>query len=329
MGTIDLTSGDPQTDAERAAWLLENGYQVVKSDSHESDDILEGVSGEAQDDEGENQPRHPATGQFLPKTQKGSQMTQLSSENEAGVIQRLEKQVANPNLDPVARADAAQELTLRRLSSHLRARRLGAAVGAALAKGAAQDALHGTDAPEVVGRVTDFGRSAAAGSVTQGVRTPASDSSLSLGGQSTAAIALESTVNTNATNPVTTDGAGIVNPQAMAKDIERLEGAIEKALDRGDDREAQRLGEQLTFQRLKLHYTAKAGQLGGARTGNLTADEIAPTARVAASDVGAVGQSVLPEYLAKQQRKAAKKAKKRRDEQLKKAVRQAIDRVTA
>jgi hypothetical protein len=289
MGTIDLSSGDPQTDAERAAWLLENGYQVVKSDSQESDYILEGVSGEAQDDEGEGQPRHPVTGQFitqgaageLNKQKRGT--TMATSNTAAGQIEELQKAL-DAETNPLRKAQIAEELTLSRLRNFHVAR--------VAVKGDAQDALHGTDTPEVAGHL-DTGASGVAGSVTAGTRTPASDSALHPGGQTTAEIPVESKVIDNPTAPVP-DGAGIINPQALCG----LEQQLAKAT---DPFERERLGDQVTYHRLRAFYAAKGlGQLGGSNNGgDLTTQQVVPTQRVDASDVGSVGRAVLPAYIAK------------------------------
>jgi hypothetical protein len=88
-------------------------------------------------------------------------------------------------------------------------------VAEAAQKGAVQDALDGTKAPEVAGHL-DTGQSGASGSVVTGVRQPPSDSALTLGGQTTAEIPVEAKVTDNPPADLH-DGAGIINPQAIAK----------------------------------------------------------------------------------------------------------------
>ena len=302
MGVIDLTSGDPQTDAERAAWLLSNGYQIVKSDSQEADEILATVSGEETEDEG--QPRHPVTGQFI-STQKGIPMSSIDLAN-ASTLQKAR----DAEKDPVRKAQIEDRLTLANLRNFHTMR--------LLSKGVVQDSLHGVRTPQVAGRTTATGQSGAMGCVAQGVKTPASDASLQLGGQSTADIPIEARVTSNRM-PLTTDGAAIVDPQAIAKGIAQLEGDVEKARDRRDEREVTRVSGMLTNERLRLFYLMKAaGQLGGSNNGGDVIPSV--TARVDASDVGSVGTGVLPEYLAKAQRKQEKKAEKARQKRAVKAV---------
>lgn len=86
-------------------------------------------------------------------------------------------------------------------------------IGGDAKKGAVQDGLHGNATPEIGGHL-DTGKSGVSGSVTQGSASPEGDGSLQLGGQSTAEIPVEEKVKSNS-RPVTTDGAGIVDPQAM------------------------------------------------------------------------------------------------------------------
>ena len=87
-------------------------------------------------------------------------------------------------------------------------------VAEAAKKGDIQDSLKGTQEPTVAAKL-DGGESGLAGSVTLGVRTPASDPSLHVGGRSTANIPLEGVVHDNLPIPETTDGAGIVAPEAI------------------------------------------------------------------------------------------------------------------
>ena len=90
-------------------------------------------------------------------------------------------------------------------------------VAEAAAKGAIQDALDGTKTPETGGHL-DTGKSGMSGSVAPGVRMEPDDSTEFLGGQSTANIPLADEIRTNMM-PSTLDGAGITNPQAIAKSL--------------------------------------------------------------------------------------------------------------
>lgn len=84
-------------------------------------------------------------------------------------------------------------------------------------KGAVQDGLNGTDEPSAAGHL-DSGNSGVSGSVTAGMRDQPTDSSLFPGGRSTVEIPIESKVHDNPHAPVP-DGAGIIEPQAMAKAV--------------------------------------------------------------------------------------------------------------
>jgi hypothetical protein len=75
--------------------------------------------------------------------------------------------------------------------------------------------------PKVAGHL-DSGKSGLSGSLAVGTATPPSDSALTLGGKTTANIsALEAKVTNTPTAGLqgVTDGAGIINPQAMAKGV--------------------------------------------------------------------------------------------------------------
>jgi hypothetical protein len=267
MTAIDLTSADPLQNAQRAAWLVANGYQPVGKDSDEAAEVLAAVTGEGEtEDESEDQPRHPVTGQF---TAKGATMDNAT-------ISRLEKAMNNPALSADGRAQAAEQVTLARLSRFH------------LAKSAAQAALNGTATPQAAGHI-DSGKSGVAGSVTQGLRDQPADSSLRLGGATTADIPIEDKVRDNPPAPVSTDGAGIVQPQAikqLEKEFRKAKHPVERA----------RIGEQLTLARLSLFHAVKGM---AALTGNGGDVIPAVTGRAAANDVGAVGRDVSPEFLAK------------------------------
>jgi hypothetical protein len=331
-----------KSEAESQSALID----MLKSECAESDGILAGVSGEeVEDAEDEGQSRHPATGQFITdeeleeleeeaqkgeldaesaerltlariekvQQRKGTNMRKTATHiNASAAISRLEKAIEKSD-DPEAISRAQQVIAHHRLTELHTAR-------GALAKGAAQDALGGTNTPKMGGHF-DSGMSGVSGSVTQGVRTPASDSALSLGGQTTSVIPAEERVNTNGGLPVAGDGAGIVNPGA----VKRLEKQYAKAT---NPIERARLGEELTLAKLTMFHTARAaGVLGGANNGGeLTAAQIRPTGVTSASDIGAVGRDVLPQYLAKRAKKTAKK-KRKTDKKLKKAARRAINSV--
>lgn len=86
------------------------------------------------------------------------------------------------------------------------------------AKGDVQDALGGTNSP-VEGGHLDTGSSGLAGAVTAGLggATRRSDSSLVTGGETTSSIPDVSRVSDNPPVPATTDSAGILEPQSLAK----------------------------------------------------------------------------------------------------------------
>jgi hypothetical protein len=100
-------------------------------------------------------------------------------------------------------------------------------VAEAAKKGAVQDSLGGNNTPEMHGRF-DSGTSGAVGSVAMGTADQPTDSSLALGGRSTAAIPIERKVTTNPPPPVSTDGAGIVNPMAKALAVSSLWEALDQ-----------------------------------------------------------------------------------------------------
>ena len=102
-------------------------------------------------------------------------------------------------------------------------------VAEAAKKGAVQDALGGTAMPEVASRL-DGGRSGLVGSLTPGPKTPKPDASLTLGGESTQEIPIEARVNDHPGNFATTDGAGILQPQSVAKAlaVSSLVGALDQ-----------------------------------------------------------------------------------------------------
>jgi hypothetical protein len=91
-------------------------------------------------------------------------------------------------------------------------------VAEAASKNAAQDALGGLDEPKQVGHL-DTGHSGLVGPVVTGVKPAPDDSALVQGGETTALIPDELKVTDHAPVSQTTDGWGIVNPQAIAKAI--------------------------------------------------------------------------------------------------------------
>jgi hypothetical protein len=91
-------------------------------------------------------------------------------------------------------------------------------VAEAASKNAAQDALGGLNEPKQVGHL-DTGHSGLVGPVVTGVKPAPDDSALVQGGETTALIPDELKVTDHAPVARTTDGWGIVNPQAIAKAI--------------------------------------------------------------------------------------------------------------
>ena len=90
-------------------------------------------------------------------------------------------------------------------------------VAEAATKGQVQDALDGTKTPEAGGHL-DTGKSGMSGSIALGAKGEPPDSAQFLGGESTAEIPLETQTREHPI-PASTDGAGIVNPQAIAKAV--------------------------------------------------------------------------------------------------------------
>ncbi len=90
-------------------------------------------------------------------------------------------------------------------------------VAQAVKKGAVQDSLSGTEEPKDAGKIPSgqsglVGQAAAGGSAQR-----RSDSSLTLGGETTAGIPAEAKVQDNPPAPPSTDAAGILDPQVIAK----------------------------------------------------------------------------------------------------------------
>jgi hypothetical protein len=269
------------------------------------------------DAEGEGQSRHPETGQFI----SDEQLEELESEAEKAtgaerdqingviaharlrkmfetgdttvmmksstpavtsadlpeLIQRLEKAIADPDLDPAVREEAGMVITRYRLAQHFEGR---------AAKGAIQDALGGTNMPELGGSF-GTGISGVAGPVVTGAGPTRDNPALTLGGESTAQIPVEAKVTDNPPAPVTTDAAGIVPAAATGSGLDALA--------------RQRSGEDVTKERLAYLYALKgAAQIGGNR-GDVTPTV---TARADANDVNAVpdGGLISDKYLAKAER---------------------------
>ena len=270
-----------------------------------------------EDDEGEQQSRHPDTGQFI--TDEELEELESDSEKATGaerdqingrivkerlrkmyetgdtkvmkatvttsatmpeLIQRLEKAIADPDLDPALRQEAGELITHHRLRAHFEGR---------AQKGAVQDALHGTAEPEIAGHL-DSGKSGLSGKVVTGAGPTRDNPALTLGGESTAQIPVEAKVVDNPPAPVTTDAAGIVPAAAGGSALDALA--------------RQRQGEDVTKQRLTALFALKGALalLGGANNGG----DVVPaaTARASASDVNSIpdGGSISPEYLAKCER---------------------------
>jgi hypothetical protein len=92
-------------------------------------------------------------------------------------------------------------------------------VAEAASKNAAQDALGGTNTPESTGTNTTTAQSGLVGPAAPGPKASPDDSALFQGGASTYEIPAEAQVNDHPGNFATLDGAGIINPQAIAKAI--------------------------------------------------------------------------------------------------------------
>ncbi len=99
-------------------------------------------------------------------------------------------------------------------------------VAEAAKKGTVQDGLNGTATPQEVGHLAT-GQSSTSGSVTAGVRPGRSDPSLTLGGETTAAIPDVTKVDHDSPIPATTDGAGILNTAAKSVAVASLAQAMD------------------------------------------------------------------------------------------------------
>jgi hypothetical protein len=157
-------------------------------------------------------------------------------------INRLEKHLQSgaSRMTDETRASAGEQITHHRIEQA----EIGRQIGEILRKGMAQDALGGTNTPEVgpaMALAQQMGRSGLAGPAT-GLKPKPSDSALVQGGESPYSTIYDSAVQTNPQGGVT-DGWGIVNPQAIAKACAELNAET-------DPNRRARLGERVTALRL-------------------------------------------------------------------------------
>jgi len=355
MSVLDLTSADPAENAERVRWLLANGYTIK---SQESDDVLELVTDEKQDGEGE-QPRHPLSGKYIAgdadtvrevneevseaekaftkaapiererlgerltlarlrqlysgaatNTTKGNTMRatkSIEAANLPALIFKLEKSLENPDLSPATRAEALAIVNQHRMSQFFTVKQAGET--------------------EIVGRAQDERQAAndAIRSAQLSASTPARFGTGSSPETQVQAIG-SGTGMPQSLGVVSTAGnrgdflgahIGRTEPDPVIQ-AAQLEDELQKAT---DPFRRERLGDELTQVRLKMFYTAKAAANNG---GEVSTEDLKPTATVDAADVRSVGQGALPSYVNKQARKAAKKARKAEAARLCAAARKAL-----
>jgi hypothetical protein len=93
-------------------------------------------------------------------------------------------------------------------------------------KGQVQDSLNGTDKPTEAGHLTT-GQSSTVGAVVTGTRTPGSEASTTLGGDTTALIPDVTKVDHDSPIPATTDAAGIVGKGVAVASLVQAMAALD------------------------------------------------------------------------------------------------------